>query len=111
MNMAKSKKAVEIDQGKMITVATIITGLIMSVLSGLITKNIPAAFLVLLTAIVAAVVIRVCNNIIIKRTANRFANDLDVIKQGDYSKFVDSKSFGVLGCCADLSGCLYYGEG
>lgn len=100
--MAKTTKTKEIDQSKMIVIATITVGLIMSVIYVLITNKVGEAFFVLLTAIVTALVVRVCNNIIIKRTANRFATDMDVIKQGDYSKFVDSKSFGILAGIASI---------
>lgn len=100
--MAKTTKTKEIDQSKIIVIATITVGLIMSVIYVLITNKVGEAFFVLLTAIVTALVVRVCNNIIIKRTANRFATDMDVIKQGDYSKFVDSKSFGILAGIASI---------
>lgn len=100
--MAKTTKTKEIDPGKLIVIATITIGLIMSVIYVLITSKVGGAFFVLLTAIVTALVVRVCNNIIIKRTANRFATDMDVIKQGDYSKFVDSKSFGILAGIASI---------
>lgn len=99
--MAKSKNTKEIDQGKLIITASIIVGLVMSVISVLM-KNYSGIFLVLLTAIVTSQVVKLCNNIVVKRTADRFSIDLDVIKQGDYSKFVDSKSFGVLAGIASI---------
>ena len=100
--MAKSKKTNEIDQTKLNSIASIIVGIVMSVIFVLITKKVAEAFLVLLTAIVTTMVIRVCNNIIVRRTADRLATDIDVIKQGDYSKFIDSKSFGMLAGIASL---------
>lgn len=100
--MAKTKKTKEIDQTKLNSIASIIVGLIMSVIFVLITKKVAEAFLVLLTAIVTTMVIRVCNNIVVRRTADRLATDIDVIKQGDYSKFIDSKSFGMLAGIASL---------
>lgn len=100
--MAKNQKKDEISQGKLNMLASIAVGLIMSAIYISLTTKIIEAFLVLLTAIVTAQVIKICNNYIIKRTTNRLATDLDVIKQGDYSKFVDSKSFGILAKIASI---------
>jgi len=100
--MSNNQKAKENSNGNLNTIATITVGLIMSVIYIIITGNFVEAFLVLLTAILTAQVIKICNNYIIKKTANRFATDLEVIKQGDYSKFVDSKSFGILAKIASI---------
>ena len=100
--MAKTKNTKEIDQAKIFIIVTIFVGIIMSVLFSIITGNIGEAFFVLLTAVVTSIVIKICNNYIVKKTSNRLASDLDVIKQGDYSKFVDSKSFGVLAGIASV---------
>ncbi len=100
--MAKTKNLKEIDQSKVNVIASITIGLIMSVIYIVITKKIYEAFLVLATAIVTSLVIRLCNNIVVKRTADRLAKDLSVIKEGDYSKLVESKSFGILAGIASM---------
>ena len=64
--MATSNKAKEIDQGKLITVAPIAVGLIMSIIYGIITGNILNAFFVLLTALVSSFVVRLCPNFSVK---------------------------------------------
>ena len=100
--MAKANNTEQINQGKLNGIASIIVGLIMSVIYVLITKKYAEAILVFVTAIITSQVGKVCNNFVVRKTANRFAIDLDVIKQGDYSKFIDSKSFGLLSGIASI---------
>lgn len=77
-------------------VASVVTGLVMSVIFVLITKMYWQAILVFLTAIVTSQVIRITNNYLVKKMAERFETELKVIKEGDYSKFLEPRSFGVL---------------
>lgn len=100
--MAKKAKTNEINQGGLMMIATIIVGLVMSVLFAAVTHLYPEALLVFATAIVTTLVIRVCNNIVIRRTADRLGLELNVIKQGDYSRFVEAKNFGVLSGIASI---------
>jgi methyl-accepting chemotaxis protein len=102
MAKANTVKTGELDQGKIMMTASIIVGVIMSVISIAFTNKYFEVFIVLVTAIVTAQVIRICNNIIVRRTADRLATELDVIKQGDYSRFVESKKFGLLSGIASL---------
>lgn len=76
--------------------ATVLTGLVMSVIFALITKLYWQAILVFLTAIVTSQVMRIVNNYLVKKMAERFETELEVIKEGDYSKFLEPRSFGVL---------------
>lgn len=102
--MANNKNKTEISQGKLITIASLITGIIMSAVYLLLTgvENFISSFIVLLTAMLTALVTKWCGNHVITRTANRLTIDLEVIKQGDYSKFVESKSFGILAKIASI---------
>ncbi len=77
-------------------IAAVITGLIMSVLFALITKLYWQAILVFLTSIVTSQVMRITNSIMVKKMADRFETELAAVKEGDYSKFLEPKSFGAL---------------
>ena len=77
-------------------IAAVITGLIMSVLFALITKLYWQAILVFLTSIVTSQVMRLTNSIMVKKMAERFETELAAVKEGDYSKFLEPKSFGAL---------------
>lgn len=100
--MAKAVKSKEINQGRLIMIASIVVGVVMSAIYIALTKKFFEALLVFLTALVTTQVIRICNNIIVRRTADRLATEFDVIKQGDYSKFVESKNFGLLAGIASI---------
>jgi len=75
--------------------AAVITGLVMSIIFYLTSKS-WQVILVFLTAIVTSLVLRVTNNYLVKKMASRFVSELSVIKNGDYSKFLEPKSFGML---------------
>lgn len=102
MATAKKVNTREIDQGKLMMIASLIVGVVMSAIFIVITRLYFEALLILFTAIVTTQVIRICNNIVVKRTANRLAAELDVIKQGDYSRFVESRKFGILSEVASI---------
>jgi methyl-accepting chemotaxis protein len=102
MASAKTAKTGEIDQGKLMMIASLVVGVVMSIIFIAITNQYFEALLVLLTAILTTQVIRICNNIVLRRTADRFTSELDVIKQGDYSRFIESKKFGAISGIASL---------
>ncbi len=102
MAKAKTVKTKEIDQGKLMMIASIVVGVVMSIIYIAITKQYYAAIIILLTAIISTQVIRICSNIVVGRTSNRLAVELEVIKKGDYSRFVESKKFGVLAEIASI---------
>jgi methyl-accepting chemotaxis protein len=81
-------------QGKINLIASIITGLVMSAIFVLITGKIGEALLVLATAVLTSQVLRIANSVITRKISKQFERELYVIKQGDYSKFLDPKSFG-----------------
>jgi methyl-accepting chemotaxis protein len=82
-------------KSRLTLIAAIITGVVMSVISYLSLKSWQVIF-VFLTAIVTSLVIKIINNYLVKKMATRFVTELSVIKNGDYSKFLEPKSFGVL---------------
>ena len=100
--MSKTKISKNFSQSRLNGIVMIIVGLVMSIIYVILTKNFLGALWVLLTAIVTSLVMRTCNNFIVKKNAERLAADLDVIKQGDYSKFIESKSFGILSEIASI---------
>ncbi len=100
--MSKTKISKNLSQSRLNGIVMIIVGLVMSIIYVILTKNFLGALWVLLTSIVTTLVMRTCNNFIVRKNAERFAADLDVIKQGDYSKFIDSKSFGILSGIASI---------
>jgi methyl-accepting chemotaxis protein len=93
--MAKTGKPKEVNQGKVMMIASVAVGLVMAAIYIAITKNGFEALLVFLTAIVTTQVIRVCSNYIFRKIADRLVSEFDVIKQGDYSKFIESRNFGI----------------
>jgi len=103
--MAKTK-AKEMNQSRFIIVIALLVGIVMGVIFYLITGLLGESLLVVLTALVTAFFIRISTNFLVKKTANRLSKDLDVIKQGDFSQFVDPKSFGVLAGIASIANSL-----
>lgn len=100
--MANNQKTKENSQSNINLFATIIVGIVLSVIYAISRKEPWGVFFILLTAVLTSQVIKICNNYIITKTTNRFATDLDAIKQGDYSKFIESKSFGILAKIASI---------
>lgn len=100
--MSNNQKTKDDRQGKLNFYAMIAVGIVMAAICAFATKNYLAAFLVFLTAVLTTQVMKICNSYYISKTANRFATELDVIKQGDYSKFIESKSFGKLAKIASI---------
>ena len=100
--MANNQKTKENGQSKLNLYATIAVGVIISGIYFLIFREFEGVLFILLTAVLSAQVIKMCTNYTITKTANRLAKDLDVIKQGDYSTFVESKSFGSLAKIASM---------
>ncbi len=81
-------------QGKINIIASIVVGLIMSAVFILITGLYFEALLVLATSIVTSQILRLTNGIVTRKISEQFETELHVIKQGDYSKFLEPKTFG-----------------
>ncbi len=100
--MSKGNKQNTSSNSKLDIFVPIVAGVIMGVLAGLLTKQVIPVIWAIVVSILTSVLSKIFNNIVVKKNANKLAIDLDVIKQGDYSKFVDSKTFGVLGGVASI---------
>lgn len=94
--MSKSNKKVT---SLMRNMTFIMNGLAV-ILGGLyyiIMRNILGTLLIILAVFVTAFITKIAYDFNTKSLTKRFQSDLEVIKQGDFSKLVDSKSFGNLG--------------
>lgn len=94
MNKTKEK---HIDPVTIIVMATFLTGIIMSIFYYSLKKDIAGSFFVLLTCAVTAIVIKTTVEFTIKSLAGRFSGEMEKIKEGDFSRLVESKKYGVLG--------------
>ena len=77
-------------------IAAIVTGLVIGVVYALLAKDVVPALIIFLTAIVTSQVTRITNGIMVKKIAENFEIELDPVKAGDYSKFLQPSRFGVL---------------
>jgi methyl-accepting chemotaxis protein len=101
MDMA-GKKAVESKsindhvslQGKLTLISTAVVGVLMSAVFILITGEFYPSLLVLAAAFLTYLVLCIINAIVSKKISNQFENELAVIKEGDYSKFLEPMNFG-----------------
>jgi len=84
------------DATKIVFVVALVIGIVLSVLYFLITGQWQGIIFILLSSIITYIVTKIAMNINLKRMANRFSNDIEAIKQGDYSRFIEPKSYGVL---------------
>ncbi len=100
---SKNKKGGFVETGKINMAASIIAGLIMSVIFVLITKLYWQAIFVLICAIVTSQVMKFTNSFVTGKLVERFETELEVVKDGDYSKFLEPKTFGVL---AGVASCI-----
>lgn len=103
--MAKNKKK-GFDSRNLKILSAAAVGVILSILYAFIAGNSEGVFsvalLLILSALVSALICNIINSSIIKKTATRLVSEFDVIKQGDYSKFVDAKDFGILAGTASV---------
>lgn len=81
-------------QGKLTLIATAVVGVLMTAVFILITGEFYEGLLVLVTAFLAYLVLRIINGIISKKISEQFDAELGVIKEGDYSKFLEPRTFG-----------------
>lgn len=65
-------------------------------------RKVYVIFLFLAAWIVTALIMSFFINLSIKRLAKRFSGEMSIIKQGDFSRLVDSKSYGNLGQVASV---------
>lgn len=79
-----------------IMVATILTGIIMSIIYYLYKKDFGGCFFVLISCAITALVIKTTVELTIKSLAGRFSGEMEKIKEGDFSRLVESSKYGVL---------------
>ncbi len=97
--MGKSGKRT-FDAAKYSLVAAVALGLLFGVIASLLLENWTSLPILALAGFITSFLTQLLINISIKGLARRFSDEMDVIKQGDFSKLVDSKSYGVLGVVA-----------
>lgn len=88
-------------KNRMHMIATIVSGLVMSVIYFLFARD-WNVILVFLTAIVTSQVMRITNGIMVKGIAENFETELEPVKGGDYSKFLQPSRFGALAGLASV---------
>ncbi|OGO80661.1 MAG: chemotaxis protein [Clostridiales bacterium GWC2_40_7] len=94
--MGKSGKKA-FDAAKYSLILSILLGLVFGVVASLITSNWSSLWILTVAGFITAFITKLFIDISIKGLARRFSGEMDVIKQGDFSKLVDSKSYGLLG--------------
>ncbi len=99
--MAEKKKATSKSinehvslQGKLTLIATAVVGVLMTTVFVLITGKFGISLLVLVTAFLTYLALRLINTIVSKKISEQFEAELAVIKEGDYSTFLEPRYFG-----------------
>jgi len=94
--MGKSDEKKVFDIASYALFIAIAAGLISGVITCILTGEWRILPYFALAGVVTALVLRILLNLSIKKLANRFASELELIKEGDFSHLVDSKSYGAL---------------
>ncbi len=81
-------------QGKLTLISTAIVGILMTAVFIIITGEFYKSLLVLVTAFFTYLVLRLIITIMSKKISEQFESELAVIKEGDYSKFLEPRFFG-----------------
>lgn len=83
-------------------IVTIVVAVIMGTLTGLLTKQALPVIFTVVVAFLTTFAQKICNDFTTKKKANEMASDLDAIKQGDYTKFIEPKKYGALSAVASI---------
>lgn len=94
--MSKSGKKA-FDAAKYSLVIAVLLGLLFGVVASMLTDRWESLPILAVAGFITAFITQFFLNISIKGLAKRFSAEVDVIKQGDFSRLVDSKSYGLLG--------------
>lgn len=81
-------------QAKLTIIAASVVGVLMTAVFIIITGEFGKSLLVLATAFVTYLTLRLINSIVSKKVAEQFDYELSAIKDGDYSTFLEPKTFG-----------------
>jgi methyl-accepting chemotaxis protein len=82
---------------KLVILVSAAIGLIIGAIYFFIRHDIVGSIFIIATGLVTSILIKSTIDITLRQLGNRFSGELETIKQGDFSKLVDSKSYGVLG--------------
>lgn len=94
--MGKSGKKA-FDAAKYSLIIAVVLGLLFGLVASLLTENWSSLPILAVAGFITAFITKIFIDISIKALARRFSGEMEVIKQGDFSKLVDSKSYGLLG--------------
>ena len=97
--MGKSGK-MAFDAAKYSLLLSMVLCIVFGLVACLITKNWSSLPIVIVVSFITAFFTKILIDISIKKLAARFSGEMDVIKQGDFSKLIDSKSYCLLGAVA-----------
>lgn len=94
--MAKSGKRA-FNAAKYSFIAAVVLGVIFGVITSMLTEQWSSLPIFIAAGFITALITKLFIDVSIKGLATRFSSEMEVIKQGDFSKLVDSKSYGILG--------------
>lgn len=85
------------DPVKFYLVISAAVGAILGAAAVKLSGNIIIVIFPIISSLITALIVKVLVNISIKKLIKRFSSEMEVIKQGDFSRLVDSRSYGILG--------------
>ncbi|MCX8130531.1 MAG: methyl-accepting chemotaxis protein [Clostridia bacterium] len=81
---------------KVAMIISIIMGAVWGIVTGITTQHWSPLFYFILSAVITTTTVKIVFSLSIKRLVDRFSKEMDLIKKGDFSRLVDSKSYEVL---------------
>ncbi|MDI9482468.1 MAG: methyl-accepting chemotaxis protein [Bacillota bacterium] len=95
--MGKTKEKKEINPGQLVIIIATIVGLALGIVFGLKTGDWLIVFVFTAFACIIAFSSKFAIELSIKRLADRFSNEMQKIKEGDFSILIAPKEYGILG--------------
>lgn len=83
-------------------IVSFLVQLVFSIILYYITTNILVFPILAVMWLITSVIIIFFINLSIKKLVGRFSNEISLVKQGDFSRLIDSKSYGILGGVASV---------
>jgi len=87
----------KVDFNKLVLMGTTLVGLIVGLIVSLITTNWINLLLFPVFGFVVALMVRVAFEVSVKKSAEKFSKEMQRIKDGDFSVFINPKEYGILG--------------
>lgn len=78
-------------------VASLLGGVVFGIITSLLVNNWLCLLFFILSAVITNITAKLFINMSIKKLANRFSGEMELVKKGDFSRLIDSKSYGILG--------------